>query len=156
MSEKFVTSINLQAAPVSVKVINKSDNPLPQYQTEGSAGMDVSSNEDITISPGWRQAVGTGLYLEIPKGYEVQVRSRSGLAIKNGVSVLNSPGTIDSDYRGEIGIILINEGTYPFEIKKGDRIAQLVLQPVIQMKFEEVEELSDTERGSGGFGSSGI
>lgn len=140
---------------MKVKIINKSDNPLPAYQTKGSAGMDICSNEDMYLSAGHRAAIGTGLYLEIPEGWEVQVRSRSGLAIKNGISVLNSPGTIDSDYRGEIGVILTNEGTEGFMINRGDRIAQLVLQPVHQMEFEEVDELCQTERGEGGFGHTG-
>lgn len=140
---------------IKVKIRNESSNPLPAYQTKGSAGMDVCSNEDVYLEAGMRMAVGTGLYLEIPEGYEVQVRSRSGLAIKNGISVLNSPGTIDSDYRGEVGVILTNEGTQDFLISKGDRIAQLVLQPVVKMEFEEVEELNETERGTGGFGHTG-
>lgn len=155
MSKKLITNVKLQAAPVSVKVINKSDNPLPKYETLGSAGMDVSSSEDLILHPGFVVSVPTGLYFEIPKGYEIQVRSRSGIAYKNGVFVINSPGTIDSDYRGEIRVLLTTVCNGPFEIKKGDRIAQIVLQPVTRIEFEEVEELSDTERGSGGFGSTG-
>ncbi len=155
METKFITNIKSSSIITKVKVINKSDNPLPAYQTKGSAGMDVCSNEDLILPAGWRQAVGTGLYFEIPEGYEIQVRSRSGLAIKNGVSVLNSPGTIDSDYRGELGVILVNEGVESFEIKKGDRIAQLVLQPVYRIEFEQVEELGQTDRGEGGYGSTG-
>ena len=141
---------------IKVKIRNESNNLLPAYQTKGSAGMDICSNEEVVLYAGSRQAIGTGLYLEIPEGYEVQVRSRSGLAIKNGISVLNSPGTIDSDYRGEVGVILTNEGTEDFLIQKGDRIAQLVLQPVIQMELIEAEELNETERGTGGFGSTGV
>lgn len=137
---------------MKVKVINKSENKLPKYETKGSAGMDVRSNEDYTLKPERRTLISTGLFFEIPKGYEMQVRPRSGMAFKYGITVLNAPGTIDSDFRGELGVILYNSGQSEFEIKKGDRIAQLVLAPVVRIEFEE-SELNETERGSGGFGS---
>lgn len=140
---------------IKVKVRNESSNPLPAYQTRGSAGIDVCSNEEVVLPAHKSRIISTGLYLEIPEGYEVQVRPRSGLAAKYGVTILNSPGTIDSDYRGEIGVILINHSDREFIVEKGDRIAQLVLQPVFQMEFEEAEELNKTERGTGGFGSTG-
>lgn len=141
---------------VKVKVINKSSNPLPVYKTPGSAGMDVASSQDLILHPGFVIAVPTGLYFEIPDGYEIQVRSRSGLAYKSGVFVINSPGTIDSDYRGEIKVLLTSVNSEPFEIKEGDRIGQIVLQPVTRIQFEEAEELEETERGDGGFGSTGV
>jgi dUTP pyrophosphatase len=128
---------------------------LPHYATQGAAGMDVLSAEDVTLDPGARHAVATGLALAIPAGYEIQVRPRSGLALKHGISVPNTPGTIDSDYRGELRIILINHGAEPFAIARGDRVAQLVLAPVVQAAWEVVAELDDTERGAGGFGSTG-
>ncbi len=128
---------------------------LPQYATEGAAGMDVVSAEDVTLPPGARHAVATGLALAIPPGYEIQVRPRSGLALKHGISVPNTPGTIDSDYRGELKVILINHGSQPFVIARGDRVAQLVLAPVTRAFWQEVSELEDTARGSGGFGSTG-
>ncbi|MFO6448070.1 dUTP diphosphatase [Erythrobacter sp. NE805] len=129
--------------------------PLPAYATTGAAGMDVVSAEEVTLAPGARHAVATGLALAIPAGYEIQVRPRSGLALKHGISVPNTPGTIDSDYRGELKVILINHGQEPFAIARGDRIAQLVLAPVVQAEWDEVEELDSTERGAGGFGSTG-
>lgn len=128
---------------------------LPHYATEGAAGMDVLSAEDVTLAPGARHAVATGLAMAIPVGYEVQVRPRSGLALKHGISVPNTPGTIDSDYRGELKVILINHGDTDFAVARGDRIAQLVLAPVIRAGWEEVAELDDTARGAGGFGSTG-
>jgi len=128
---------------------------LPAYATQGAAGMDVLSAEDVTIAPGARHAVATGLVLAIPAGYEIQVRPRSGLALRHGVTVPNTPGTIDSDYRGELKVILINHGLEPFAIARGDRVAQLVLAPVVRAAWNEVEALDDTERGSGGFGSTG-
>jgi dUTP pyrophosphatase len=131
------------------------DLPLPAYATSGAAGMDVVSAEDVTLAPGARHAVATGLALAIPEGYEVQVRPRSGLALKHGITVPNTPGTIDSDYRGELKVILINHGTEDFSIARGDRIAQLVLAPVVQAAWDEVAELDATERGEGGFGSTG-
>ena len=129
--------------------------PLPAYATAGAAGMDVVSAESVTIACGARHAVATGLALAIPEGYEIQVRPRSGLALKHGITVPNTPGTIDSDYRGELKVILINLGTEPFAIARGDRVAQLVLAPVVQAAWDEVAELDATERGTGGFGSTG-
>ncbi|NBS24109.1 MAG: dUTP diphosphatase [Altererythrobacter sp.] len=128
---------------------------LPRYATEGAAGMDVVSAETVTLQPGARHAVATGLALAIPQGFEIQVRPRSGLALKHGITVPNTPGTIDSDYRGELKVIMINHGTEPFPIERGDRIAQLVLAPVTQAGWDEVAELDDTARGAGGFGSTG-
>ncbi len=128
---------------------------LPQYATEGAAGMDVVSAEDLTLAPGARHAVATGLALAIPPGYEIQVRPRSGLALRHGISVPNTPGTIDSDYRGELKVILINHGEEPFAIRRGDRVAQLVLAPVTRAAWAEVADLDETARGSGGFGSTG-
>ena len=128
---------------------------LPAYATEGAAGMDVVAAEDVTLAPGARHAVATGLSVAIPHGYEIQVRPRSGLALKHGIICPNAPGTIDSDYRGELKVIMINHGTEPFPIERGDRIAQLVLAPVTQAGWDEVAELDDTARGAGGFGSTG-
>jgi dUTP pyrophosphatase len=128
---------------------------LPAYATRGAAGMDVLSAEDVTLAPGARHAVATGLALAIPDGFEIQVRPRSGLALKHGIGVPNTPGTIDSDYRGELKIILINHGSEPFAIARGDRVAQLVLAPVVRAAWDEVAELDDTERGAGAFGSTG-
>jgi dUTP pyrophosphatase len=128
---------------------------LPVYATEGAAGMDVLSAEDLVLAPGARHAVATGLALAIPPGFEIQVRPRSGLALKHGISVPNTPGTIDSDYRGELKVIMINLSAQPFAIRRGDRIAQLVLAPVIRAVWEEVAELDTTKRGEGGFGSTG-
>jgi dUTP pyrophosphatase len=128
---------------------------LPEYATEGAAGMDVLAAEDVTLSPGGRHAVATGLALAIPPGYEIQVRPRSGLALKHGITVPNTPGTIDSDYRGELKVILINHGATDFAIRRGDRIAQLVLAPVVRASWLKVDELDDTTRGEGGFGSTG-
>ena len=131
---------------------------LPSYQTAGAAGADVCAclSQPIVLEPGARAMVPTGLSFEIPCGYEIQVRPRSGLAAKNGVTVLNSPGTIDSDYRGEVKVILINLGSEPFAIAHGDRIAQLIVAPVEQAQFHVVESLSSTQRGQGGFGSTGV
>lgn len=131
------------------------DLDLPAYATDGAAGMDVVAAEAVTLQPGQRHAVATGLAVAIPEGFEIQVRPRSGLALKHGIAVPNTPGTIDSDYRGELKVIMINHGTDDFPIARGDRIAQLVLAPVTQAEWEEVEELDDTARGSGGFGSTG-
>ena len=128
---------------------------LPAYATEGAAGMDIVSAEDVTIAPGARHAVATGLSVAIPPGFEIQVRPRSGLAFKHGITVPNTPGTIDSDYRGELKVLLINHGPEDFAISRGDRVAQLVLAPVVQAAWSEVEELDATERGAGGFGSTG-
>ena len=128
---------------------------LPEYATAGAAGMDVLAAEDVTLVPGARHAVATGLALAIPPGFEIQVRPRSGLALKHGISVPNSPGTIDSDYRGELKVILINLGTADFAVRRGDRIAQLVLAPVVRASWLKVDELDETARGESGFGSTG-
>lgn len=134
--------------------------PLPAYETEGAAGMDlraaVPETAPITLAPGARDMIPTGLQIAIPEGYEVQVRPRSGLAAKFGVTCLNSPGTVDSDYRGELKVILINHGAAPFVVRRGDRIAQMVAAPVMRASFQLVDSLPDTRRGSGGFGSTGV
>ena len=127
----------------------------PAYATDGAAGLDVVAAEDLTLAPGQRHAVATGFAIAIPEGYEVQVRPRSGLALKHGITCLNTPGTIDHDYRGEVRVILANLGSEPFEIRRGERIAQLVPAVVTRADFVEVAELSDTARGGGGFGSTG-
>ena len=129
--------------------------PVPAYATAHAAGMDVVAAEDVTLRPGWRHAVATGFAMAIPEGYEVQVRPRSGLALKHGITCLNTPGTIDADYRGEVKVILANLGTAVVEIARGERIAQLVPAPVQRAVFAEVDELDDTARGAGGFGSTG-
>ncbi len=129
--------------------------PLPAYATEHAAGMDVVSAEDIAIAPGARHAVATGFAIAIPEGYEVQVRPRSGLALKHGITCLNTPGTIDADYRGEVKIILANLGNEVFPVLRGERIAQLVPAPVLRATFREVSQIGETQRGSGGFGSTG-
>ena len=128
---------------------------LPAYATDGAAGMDVVAAEDVVLAPLARHAVATGLALAIPDGFECQVRPRSGLALKHGVTVANAPGTIDSDYRGELKVILVNLGDATFAIHRGDRVAQLVLAPVVRGRWAEVAELDDTARGQGGFGSTG-
>lgn len=130
--------------------------PVPAYATEHAAGMDVVSAEDVILAPGGRHAVATGFAMAIPAGYEVQVRPRSGLALKHGISLPNTPGTIDADYRGELKIIMINLGSEPFEIVRGDRIAQLVAAAVQPAIFAEVDSLDETARGAGGFGSTGV
>ncbi len=142
---------------MNVKIINKGTCPLPSYETAGAAGMDVRANLSSTVyvSPGERMLVPTGLYLEIPAGLECQVRPRSGLALKKGITVLNTPGTIDSDYRGEVGVILMNHSKENFTIEPNDRIAQLVFCPVIQVTFIETDALESSDRGTGGFGSTG-
>ena len=141
----------------TVKVINKGGNPLPEYATEFSAGLDVraANDEPVVLAPLARAIVPTGLSLEIPRGYEVQVRPRSGLAAKKGVTVLHSPGTIDSDYRGEVCVILVNLSSEPFTVERGERIAQLILARYEQIQWEEVGEPSSSDRGEGGFGSTG-
>ena len=142
---------------MQVKVINKSKHPLPQDETIGSAGMDIRAHieEAITLAPLERVLVKTGLFVEIPLGYEIQVRPRSGLAFKKGITVLNSPGTIDADYRGEIGVLLVNLSSEPFVIEDGERIAQLVLASHEQAQWQEVDILEESNRGQGGFGSTG-
>ena len=129
--------------------------PLPAYATDGAAGMDVVAAEDLDVAPGARHAVATGFAIAIPPGHEVQVRPRSGLALKHGITCLNTPGTIDEDYRGEVKVILANLGSDPFPIRRGDRIAQLVPAPVLRATLDEVDTLDETARGSGGFGSTG-
>ena len=129
--------------------------PLPAYGSEHAAGLDVVAAESLTLAPGQRHAVATGFAMAIPHGWEVQVRPRSGLALKHGLSVLNTPGTIDSDFRGEVKVILANLGSEPFEVARGERIAQLVPAPVQRARFEEVDDLDETARGAGGFGSTG-
>ncbi len=142
--------------PVRVKRLPHGEGlDLPRYATQGAAGMDVLAAEDVVLPPGGRHAVATGLALAIPEGYEIQVRPRSGLALKHGISLPNTPGTIDSDYRGELKIIMINLGVEAFAIGRGDRIAQLVLAPVVRAGWEEVADLDETVRGAGGFGSTG-
>jgi len=139
-------------------VINKSDNPLPEHQTESSAGADIHAylpDGEVLIPPGEQEIITTGIFMEIPVGYEVQIRPRSGLAFKHGVTVLNSPGTIDADYRGEVKVLLINHGKEAFIVKSGERIAQMVYSKYQRVEWESVNRLSDTERGSGGYGSSG-
>ena len=129
--------------------------PLPKYATEHAAGLDVCAAEELVLSPGQRHAVATGFAIEIPHGYEVQVRPRSGLALKHGITCLNTPGTIDSDYRGEVKVILANLGEGSFDVRRGERIAQLVPAPALRANFVEVEALAGSERGTGGFGSTG-
>jgi dUTP pyrophosphatase len=136
-----------------VNIINKSPNALPEYETPGSAGLDVRCTETIVLNPGERILAKTGLFVEIPLGYELQVRPRSGLALKQGITVLNTPGTIDADYRGEIGVILMNHGLSVVEFKPADRIAQLVLNKVERIQWLQTESLTGTKRGQGGFGS---
>ena len=141
-----------------VQIINKSNNKLPEYATSQSAGMDLRANieEPIILAPLERKLIPTGLHIALPVGYEAQVRPRSGLALKHGITVLNTPGTIDADFRGEIGVILINLSNEPFEIKPGERIAQLVIAKCEQISLEQVEVLDETERGIGGYGHTGI
>ncbi|MDR9457537.1 MAG: dUTP diphosphatase [Salegentibacter sp.] len=142
---------------MKVKIINKSMHNLPHYETEASAGMDLRANisESITIKPLERAIVKTGLFMELPVGYEAQVRPRSGLAAKKGITVLNSPGTVDADYRGEIGVILVNLSNEDYTIENGERIAQMVISKHEHISWEEVEVLEETTRGAGGFGSTG-
>ena len=143
---------------MKVKIVNKSKHPLPNYETSQSAGMDLRANleQAITLKPLERTLVKTGLFMELPAGYEAQVRPRSGLAYKKGISVLNSPGTIDADYRGEIGVILINLSAEEFIIEDGERVAQMVIAKHEQADWQQVVELVETQRGAGGFGSTGL
>ncbi|KAB2941559.1 MAG: dUTP diphosphatase [Hyphomicrobium sp.] len=153
------TKANLRARVRVVRLPHGSGLPLPAYQTEGAAGLDLFAALDarspMTLAPGARALVPTGLIIELPPGYEAQVRPRSGLALNYGVTVLNSPGTIDCDYRGEVRVVLANLGQAPFEVRRGERIAQLVVSPVTHAQLVEVEEISATARGAGGFGSTG-
>ncbi len=147
----------LPDVPIRVKRLpNSGGLPLPAYASDGAAGMDVVAAESLTLRPGQRAAVATGMAFAIPAGWEIQVRPRSGLALKNGVTCLNTPGTIDSDYRGEVKVILANLGDEYFEVKRGDRIAQLVPAQVQRAVLVEVDELDETRRGNGGFGSTGV
>ncbi len=143
---------------VKVKIINKSENPLPQYSTKSSAGMDLRANlpESVLLKPLERKLIPTGIFIELPDGYECQIRPRSGLALKSGITVLNTPGTIDADYRGEIGIILVNLSSEPFVVNNGDRICQMVVARHSTVEWESVEVLEESERSSGGFGHTGI
>ena len=143
---------------MKVKVVNKGRQPLPQYATPQSAGMDLRANldEPITLNPMERRLIPTGLYIALPEGYEAQVRPRSGLALKKGITVLNSPGTIDADYRGEVGVLLINLSQEPFVVNAGERIAQMVIARHEQGEFVEVDVLDETERGAGGYGHTGM
>lgn len=142
---------------MKVKIINKSSNPLPKYATIDSAGVDLYANldSDIVLKPLERTFIPTGLFIELPKGYEAQVRPRSGLAAKHGITVLNTPGTVDADYRGELKVILVNLSNEDFIVKHGERIAQMIVAPVLQVEWESVDELSLTIRGEGGFGHTG-
>lgn len=143
--------------PISIPIINKSKHPLPAYQTEASAGMDLHANLDspVELLPNQRALIPTGLYIELPMGCEAQIRPRSGLAFKHGITVLNSPGTIDADYRGEIKILLINHGDQPFHIQDGERIAQMVIAKHETTSWQPVDSLNTTQRGEGGYGSTG-
>ena len=145
-----MTTVEIKRLP------NNSDLPLPGYETAGSAGMDLRAAEGVTLKPGARHLVPTGLAIALPQGFEAQVRPRSGLPVKHGVTVLNSPGTIDCDYRGEVKVPLINHGQCDFVIERGDRIAQMVIAPVARVSWTEVDDLNDTARGAEGFGSSGV
>lgn len=142
---------------MKVKVINRSHHPLPEYATAASAGLDLRANLDgpVTLKPLERRLIPTGLYIALPQGYEAQIRPRSGLALKHGISLLNTPGTIDADYRGEIGVILVNISNEPFEVRDGERIAQMVIARYEQVEWEPAESLDATERGAGGFGHTG-
>lgn len=140
---------------ININIKVEDETLMPSYETLGSAGADLKANEEGVLMPGQRKLIKTGISIELPAGYEAQVRPRSGLALKHGISMVNTPGTIDSDYRGEIGVILINHGDTPFEYKKGDRIAQLVIARYSRAEFQICSSLSETERGSGGFGHTG-
>ncbi|MBC7486803.1 MAG: dUTP diphosphatase [Cytophagaceae bacterium] len=142
---------------MNVKIVNRSEQPLPHYQTDGAAGMDLraSLTASLTLKPLERVLVPTGLFIELPQGLEAQIRPRSGLAFKHGLTVLNSPGTIDADYRGELKVLLVNLSNEPFEVQNGERIAQLIIATYVRANWEEVKELSVTERNEGGFGSTG-
>jgi len=143
---------------MTIRIINKSKHQTPSYETSASAGMDIRANitESITLKPLERAIIKTGLFIALPEGYEAQIRPRSGLSAKFGITVLNAPGTIDADYRGEIGVILVNLSNEEFTIKDGDRVAQMIIAAYVHTKWEEVNVLDDTKRGSGGFGSTGI
>ena len=144
---------------IDIKVINRSHHPLPEYETNEAAGMDVRAylpKGPVVLKPGERSLIGTGLYMQLPSGYECQIRPRSGLALRHGISVVNTPGTVDADYRGEIGIILINLGQEDFTVNDGDRICQMVVKTYTQVKWQPVEELDRTKREDGSFGHTGV
>ena len=141
---------------MKINIINKSDNPSPQYSTKGSAGFDLRSDMEIIIPGREKAIISTGLYIEIPEGYEGQIRPRSGLAFNHGITVLNTPGTIDCDYRGEIKVVLFNTDPMPFEVRKGDRICQMVISKYEKVELVDVSEIEYTERGEGGIGHTGI
>ena len=143
---------------MKIEIVNKSNNPLPAYETAFSAGMDLRAflSDDLIIEPMQRALVSTGIYIAVPEGHEAQVRPRSGLAVKNGITVLNAPGTVDSDYRGEVKVILINLSDQPFMVRNGDRIAQMIIAPYIKAEWEQKDILDDTVRGAGGFGHTGL
>jgi len=143
---------------MKVKIVNKSKHPLPQYATAGAAGVDLRANIDapITLAPGERKLIPTGIYIGLPDGYEAQVRPRSGLALKHGISVCNTPGTIDPDYSGQIGVVLINHGQENFIVNDGERIAQMIISKFERAEWDVVEELDETERGEGGYGHTGV
>lgn len=143
---------------MNIRLINKSNNPMPAYQTNGSAGVDLQAfiDQPITLMPMERKVIPTGLFIEIPQGYEGQVRARSGLSLKHGITMANGVGTIDSDYRGELGVILVNISNEPFVIQSGDRIAQLIITKYERVVFDLVEELTDTKRATGGYGHTGL
>lgn len=143
---------------IEVKIVNHSNNPLPEYSTKDSAGMDVRAmlDEPVTLRPLERALIPTGLHIQLPEGYECQIRPRSGLALKKGITMLNTPGTIDADYRGEIKIILINLSSEPFTIENGERICQMVIKEYVKAILTQVDDLDDTERGAGGFGHTGV
>lgn len=143
--------------PQEVNIVNKSNNRVPSYQTESSAGMDLAAfiDKELVLEPGERALVPTGIYIQLPEGYEAQIRPRSGLAIKHGISMVNAPGTIDADYRGEIGVLLINLGQEPFTVHSGDRIAQMIVSNYSKVTWNEVDDLNITARGTGGFGHTG-
>ena len=142
---------------VTIKIINNSSNTLPQYETTGSSGMDLRADleEPVKLQPLQRALIPTGLFIELPLGFEAQVRPRSGLAIKHGITCLNSPGTVDSDYRGELKVVLINLSNETFIIQHGERIAQMIIQPVVKAEWQKVEVLNESKRGAGGFGHTG-
>lgn len=156
-STGWVTFVQMQQTTLQIRIVNRSGNPLPTYATTGSSGMDIraSLTEPVVLQPMERALIATGIFVEIPDGYEIQVRPRSGLAIKQGITCLNTPGTIDSDYRGEIKVILVNLSGEPQTISSGDRIAQMVLQQVPVISWQAVEVINETERGAGGFGHTG-
>ena len=156
--QQYITQHNIATTMIKIKVINRGHQPLPEYATEQSAGMDLRANIEapITLQPFERRLIGTGLHIALPAGYEAQIRPRSGLALKHGLTVLNSPGTVDADYRGEIMVLLMNLSNEDFTINDGERIAQMVIARHEQARFELVDELDETERGEGGYGHTGV